>query len=62
MSTLLTRSMPFCRPKLVTTAPNTTTTARQTIISPGLESMLPKTASTPLASMPSKAPVALFTV
>ena len=55
---LVMRSRPFCRPKLHTMKPASTTTSVQMAISPGEDRRLPKTALTASVAMPlEKVPV-----
>ena len=58
--TFVIRSTPFCRPRLQTKKPMTTTASIQPTISEGLASMVPKTPATPSGSSPTKVPVAIF--
>ncbi len=58
--TLVMRSTPFCRPKLHTKKPMTTTASIQPTISEGLASMAPNTPATPSGSSPAKVPVPIL--
>ena len=56
--TFVMRSTPFCRPRLHTRKPMTTTSSIQPTISPGSASMPENTLETPWVSSPANVPVA----
>ena len=59
--TFVTRSTPFCSPRLHTRKPSTITTSIQPTSSVGLASIALNTSPTPALSKPLNAPVAIFT-